>query len=310
MKIYLEFAEQPWLRSGDMRPTSEVEALQGFRSVYGFSEEDAKIIRDSNCSRDFKRFAQFSDCLFLDLDDGEASVDGVVAFLKAEGIGFSLYKSGSKGYHTHIPSEPKFGYNVAYSQKVLIESLGIPADLSLYRPGSLFRLPGTVHRKTSQPKELIQKFDGALLDYDLVGEPTPKPAEFTLGDDSDLETTLLSLITYIGHPPRNGNRHLTIWSHAERLRRQGLSQGTVLDLLERVNLSWENQAKPESEVRRAVNQAFLRDETPTEEFSSSTPARTLPEFVLWTEREKFLESVQLPGDLVIGLKGSKILSKS
>jgi hypothetical protein len=258
MKVFLEYAEQPYLRSGDVRPASEFADLQGFRSVYGFAEEDATEIIRLKSSKDFKRFSQFSDCLFLDLDDGDVSVNAVRGWLKKEGLEFSLYKSGSKGFHFHIPCVPKFSPDVAWSQRKLVEGLGLPVDVSLYRPNSLIRLPGTIHRKTGLPKELVDSSSGHTLDYDLVEEPESRLQDFSLGDVSDFETTLLSLATYLANPPSSGNRHMTLWSHAERLRRQGLAYETVLDLLQGVNSSWGQNAKPRPEVERAVNQAFQK----------------------------------------------------
>lgn len=193
--------------------------------------------------------------MFFDFDDGDKSANDFAQDLKSEKIGYEVWFSGKKGCHVVARTRPLYDFHVPYSHKCFVEDLGISADTSLYRANSLIRLPGTIHHATGKPKILIDKFEGHKLKIDLV-EPKTVYEKLETEDVYELEAVLLAMVSAVGHPPRQGNRHTRLWSMASRLSSSGFTFDAALELLLRINDTWQESAKPADEVERAVSQAF------------------------------------------------------
>lgn len=122
----------------------------------------------------------------IDLDNVQcATVTEVVRLVGKFVESPLLYASGAKGYHIVVPWEalglPEGDWKGHYRAFVL--SHGIPADLSVYRPRSLLRVPGTVNARTGRRKRLIR--------YEDVEDPDAKEVRYDVGDATKLREWLL-----------------------------------------------------------------------------------------------------------------------
>lgn len=258
--LYKEWASKTHTRSGLMLPVEDFKKLQalrdtGYTSVYAFSEEDALKIKQSGNSSGFGQYEVYSDEIIIDIDN-PTDLNPTVRKLVMEGLAYDLYSSGSKGYHIVVPLDKMYhGYNVPYSQRKWVEDRLIKCDTSVYRHGSLISLPGRVHPKTGQKKELIRQESGKRATLQLVDPPMPK---FNLQDDSlvgSLESGLRMAYFSCVSPPTEGGRHMTLWKIAKCLAEAGLSYEAGLELLITVNETWPNP-KDENEVQRAASSAY------------------------------------------------------
>jgi len=256
--LFVEYAPTVKARRGNMLPLDEIEGKTGFRGVYCFSEEIARIIRKSERSVGFDSFPVFSNELMLDFDHGIDEAKKAIKFAKDRDLSYSLFFSGAKGYHIEIPTVAKFGRNVPYSQKVLASRLRLECDLSLYRHASLYRLPGTVHDKTGKKKELLETYMGeAILDYNLQDMPQAT-FNFEGVEDSDSFEIVLNRITllYKNPPDPRLSRTQKLFGIAAEIRKAGMCDVTATNLLLALNESWGDRGKDVQTVQRVIKEAF------------------------------------------------------
>lgn len=172
--MWVEYCRTVANRKGNLVPESTLQGLTGFRSVYGFSEEVACILKHQGNSRGLSKYTPYSDCLFVDFDDQPEEAEKLKAALLQHDLTFDVYDSGNRSFHFHIPHPLKEGKGLPYTHQVVLEKLGLDmerVDTTLYRPNSIFRLEGTLHSKTGKAKEKIFSHDGLLLDFDLKEAP-------------------------------------------------------------------------------------------------------------------------------------------
>jgi hypothetical protein len=239
----------------------------GYCTIYQFSKEAAFAIRQQGDATGFARFPVYSDRLWIDLDAADSSpseVDRVknyarelTARFKAENYTFSVWFSGSKGYHICLRITPMQGREVPYSQLQYVQNeLKIQCDFSLYQHGRLLSNPGRLHPKTGIKKHKIYEFNGGrLLEVPLI--PMPEKLEISSGSlqVSDLARIgFQRLASFTQDAPLAGMRHTKMWSLASGLFEAGMSFDLVFG-----NLCYVNQflpdPKPIEEVRRACEQA-------------------------------------------------------
>jgi len=257
MKVFYEYCTAVNYRYGNV--IDNLEGKTGYRSIFGFSEKDSLEIRKSRSSSNFSGFCQYADTLFIDLDDGDKSVGVVSDWLNKNEINYTVWSSGGKGYHFHISIDPMYSIDAAHSHKEyvrkLCEALKIEADLSIYRASGLIRLPDTVHEKTGRIKKLLEKKEGYLLEIPLTEKDIFVPVMEL--DDAGLFFKAVTRLAVAKEQPMLGMRHTTLWSIAKSFCDAGVSYETTLELLERLNESWQNR-KDLKEVTRAVQQAYQK----------------------------------------------------
>lgn len=262
--IYKEWAPTPSDRKGRMLPESAFSTIltlrdPGYSSVYGFSEEHAETIKASGSSKGFANFPVYSNSITLDLDGGDSSLAVIGSKLDLLGYGFQVYSSGGKGYHIILQHDMAYDIRVPYSQASLAKSiLGDDfrlVDASIFRPNSLISLPGRVHPKTKNKKTLVFTKQGKDLgELPLVERPELDFDSFKQSG-TGLTNALLNMSDWTTCSPEEGNRHMTLWKLAKDLCAAGLEHSTVLDLLNKVNETWETP-KSQEDVAAAVGSVF------------------------------------------------------
>lgn len=255
---YLEYAPDVFKRDGGYFPREDVLGRTGFRSVYALSEQDALTVRRTGASKHIDKFQVYSDELVMDFDNGyDDECKKAVKWARDHGCTFSVYESGKKGIHLEIATVPKYGRTVPASQRVFVEQqIQVACDVSLYRHGSLYRLPGTLHKSTGNPKKLIDsRLGDSLIDFPLLSvaaglDFSSVPAE------TGIESALLRVLRWLNSPPTRGSRYMTLWQVSKTCKEGGLRRETAEDLLNGINQSWGKDAKESEEVSRAIREVY------------------------------------------------------
>lgn len=251
---WYEFVPPNLHRTGNMVPVDKLAGFKpaGYRSVYGFSEEDAKLIRLQQSSRGFSRFPVFSDHLILDIDGGDEQMKRVVSRLDELGFAYDVWISGGKGYHIIIPHEGLYSPYLPYSHLFFVEHYGIECDKSVFRHGSLISLPGRISQRTGRPKQFVESVPGDKAEVLIV---IPDLTNIPVAEDLDLAFALRRVCSLAENEPEQGRRHTLLWSVASNCAVSGMSRELCNQLLQEVNASWKNP-KDQDEVERAVSQAY------------------------------------------------------
>lgn len=267
MKLFYEWCSLP-IHSGLFCP-ARVTMPHGFRSVFLFDETAVEEIQAQGNSKGMQRFTTYSDCIFMDLDGPDP--DDIMKFethLQALGVNFTVWVSGGKGIHYHIPLSEMYTHHYlpqAVGQWVRDrcgEVGGIASvDFSLYRSNSLFRLPGTVHQKTRKKKKLLRSSVGSpvVLDIEqlvLKADRERPIREYSLPYLGGEQEALMALLTFFSNIPVVGTRYQTLWRVAKGLAQGGFSKEFATEALEKMNESWGEHAKEYEEVERALGEAY------------------------------------------------------
>ena len=77
--------------------------LQGFQSVFGYPEETQQIIAKQGNTRDIAHLPVYCDTMFVDFDDKDVEANQFRNSLCECGIGYTMYESGNRSFHFHIP---------------------------------------------------------------------------------------------------------------------------------------------------------------------------------------------------------------
>jgi hypothetical protein len=259
--IYFEYCPKVNKRCGNLIPADALESLVGFRSVFGFDEHTAQIIKQSHSSKGLSAYPVTTCEIAFDWDDCKDGAYCCLEQMKQLNVPFKFYFTGNRGYHLHITTELDVGQDIPARHKHFAKSLNVGADLSLYKHSSLLRLPGTIHEKTGKPKMLIeQNLEGSALKIpELPENGIKKPLVFDLApltSPEDLRWVIGDMHASWFKAPEVGNRHALIWRTALRMREGGLSYECALELLLHMNRSWGDRAKVDSEVARAVRDGY------------------------------------------------------
>ncbi len=226
----------------------------GFRSVYQFTEADAKAMERDGYAR--WKGSVWSPELFIDIDKPE-EIDNVCNRLELLGIAFNLYSTGNRGAHLHIPRECEPSHRLPEIDKQFASSLG-SVDLHIYHSVAMYRCIGAKHKATGERKELLDSRAGNVLDLRESKAPiAPKhsPAFFEHnGMQSVFTSPVLQLLAV---PWAVGERHAAMVRAACELRRLGQSYEFSFGYLQNVSLMAE-EPKSDEEINKILNWAWAQ----------------------------------------------------
>lgn len=270
--LYHEYAHSPEKRNGTMVPRSAALDFysrpdSGYFSVYLFDEAACFSIRAQGDSTGLSRFPVYSDRLWIDFDASDSTtqeVERVKAYvrevtrqLQALDYNFTVWDSGSKGFHIAIKIDPMVGKDVPWSQGQYVQTtMKLTCDLSLYQHGRLLSNPGRVHPKTGRRKTKVFSHQGStILSIPMLVAPKKLDVDSDSLTDADLgRIGYQRLASFIQDTPLAGMRHTKLWSLASGLFEAGMSRDLVS-----MNCLYVNKflpdPKPDDEVLRAVTQA-------------------------------------------------------
>ena len=208
-----------------------------FRSVFGYPEETVQFIQSNGNTQGLKGKLVYCDTVLIDIDE-EENVEQVLHIISDLGIGNTVWNTGNRGVHLHIPIEPITGVNVVYSVTEWLKGIGVWSliDSSIYREGGQFRVPGATHTKTGRVKVLETEVDGTVPTVTLLVPPPVAPRNDLVTDGDPLEF-YLNLLQRRGE----GGRHM----HLFILWQSGRAMGLDRDELESA-LHWWNDTKTDT----------------------------------------------------------------
>lgn len=261
---YVEYALEPYKRSGVMIPVSALPALYerpdaGYCSYYWFNKESADAIRSARKSVGLSSYPVYTRYLVLDIDrehDINQALRDMEQYsleLQAENIKHSVWVSGGKGFHVYISCEAMEGLHVPFSQLEWVRARNWNVDKSLYQHGRLLSNPGRKSKKTGIRKHKIREFDGQLLRVPAVQPPERETKNLEITDADKLRLAFFRLQKILESDP--DSRHTTIWSTAMLCAAAGLNQDLTTQLIQVVNSQWKNP-KDQEGLLRAIQQAY------------------------------------------------------
>lgn len=260
--MYKEFAQTTSARTGLMVSKDTLFAIlksykdTGYTSVYWFKEDDAKDILARRSSAGLAEYIVGSDELVIDLDNGDEQLGKTEAKLVELGLAYKVYNSGSKGSHIYIPmTEFIWSFDLPYSQRKFVESLGVEADLSLYQAGRLISNEGRIHPKTKRKKSFIKQVDGNKLHLEMVEKPKNVYQFKAIDPVGRLWLGMQACADMVSFPPQISQRHIKIYSVSKDLAAGGLSFDAVCDIMTTLNKGFPNP-KTDDEVVFAVKGGF------------------------------------------------------
>ena len=269
---YVEYCTQPFQRNGTMVPVSSLKdfyALEdsGYCTHYQYSAHAANAIRAQGNSEKMARFPVYSDRLWIDLDapsSDPAEVAKVKTYagqltnqFKQQGLDFTVWFSGSKGYHICIKITPMEGMDVPYSQAQYVQHiLKVSCDFSLYQSARLLSNPGRKHPKTGLKKVKVFEHKGnTLLTIPMIANPKPPISTLESLTDSDRARIAFQRLSgLILDAPLPGMRHTSLWSVATQCMEAGMAKDLVSGTLLYANQFFADP-KTKEEVLRAIEQA-------------------------------------------------------
>lgn len=226
---------------------------QGFGSLYLVTKETAQAIVAAGTTARYQGVV-WSGRLWLDVDSFEAA-DAVEARLNKMGLGYVAYFSGNRGAHFGILRSSPPSHLLPLQDREWVRAHFPEADDSIYTHLHLFRLPGTPHIKTGQPKVLVAKKAGKAIEHkpwsaassQVIKAPSPN---YAVG-------SVFESIRVMGNsiPTTNGNRHPTLVKLAYALHDKGVDPSIAVWWLGEVNKMAE-EPKEDWEVEKIVKSIY------------------------------------------------------
>ena len=234
---------------------SELEGLQGFRSVYGVTKQEADAIVKAGTTAKFAGTV-WSARLWVDIDDYH-SAEVVKERLTRLEYDFVMYMSGGKGAHFGILRSSDPSHLLPLLDKQWVKATIPEADVSLYNHLHLFRLQGTIHEKTGNKKELVYEQRGKAIEMALWASARDnikkelKPVSISTAS-SVFESKRVMANSV---PTTIGNRHATLLRLCYALADLGTPPEVAHWWLSEVNKMCE-EPKTGEELEKIVNSAY------------------------------------------------------
>lgn len=254
---YREWAAYKYDRKGRMVTLDELSSIAdfhqnpGYSSLYMYSESDAKKIQESGVSSNMSDYTPAADYLAIDID----SLDETVRTKTEQALSeyeYEVWFSGGKGFHYILPHNLIHDKRLPYSHLKVVQSMGIKADMCLYQPGRLFRLPRCIHEKTRSRKALLGVNKGKRITIPVLDKPEPT---FAFRDsEGGYKEALGALWSFAEQGVLEGERNNRFWSMASTLINGGFDVETVRGILHTVN-RYQDAPLDTIELNAAINSA-------------------------------------------------------
>jgi len=249
--IYYEY-RNGLIRVSPPKLMSKIDAKTppGFSSVFGYTEETARIITENQSSRDIGNLELYCDELYLDFDS-EVGIQPAIDYLNGENIYYSLYTTGNRGKHIHIDIVPVQGYGLPQGFKHFVAMRFPGADTSIYKPTGIIRNVGTWHQKNpGYSKQLLDTKPGRTMLIDMDVTPRIPLSINDRGDPKELlGALLLKRIT-------NGERNNKMYSLAKVAKESQMSKNEVEEILWHYNRSSVVPPLDSREFQNVINSCF------------------------------------------------------
>ena len=234
----------------------------GHVSLYAVTEEMARRIMISGSVRKWLPI-HYSSVVWIDVDSMEGIDELLDRMIELDWF-FTVFVSGSKGYHVAFKRDAVPSDELAFKDKRLVidhfRDLRVfkDFDLQIYHPLHLFRGVGCFHEKTRATKSPVFTHKGSVRpcsDHYEVSLLQRFVAErVDAGQIDCLWEALRYGLCYHSGPA--GSRYTAIWKLAKDLARLHLTQSQIQAICEVYNASFDNPHGGE-EVSRAVTDGII-----------------------------------------------------
>ena len=236
----------------------ELQFYTGFQSQYGYPEQTAEVIRRQSGTFDLAGQPLYADMLFIDFDDNPEAAHECQQTLIDRHVGFTMWDTGGRGFHFHIPHQPLVSSELPTWHKEYVREHFPHADWKIYKTSAVIRLPGTYHAKhPGKFKKLVYTGLGNLLHLPPAVAAGFKPTAGVAGDVETAERVLDNLVLMtVGKSTVGRNNHL--FKIAAACKDTGRPSDVALDIC----LMWNqtNSIPPltYTEVENTVASAYRR----------------------------------------------------
>lgn len=232
-----------------------LDELSGFRSVFGYRPEVWAEILDRGHMRELHGISVYADELLIDFDNNDRAAYKFAVWVLDNDYQYQLYPSGNRSWHFHLPTVPAEGCHIPHLHKSWAKRYAPGCDTTIYRPGGLFRLPGTWHEKRpGHRKHLAEaKYEGRLLDLNQFTPPTPPPAPCL---EFGPEMAELKLQIGLQTSRQEGGRRCYVWYLAKMAAIAGMPAERASELIEIWNTSKCSPPLPTSIVAQKITEAY------------------------------------------------------
>lgn len=146
-----------------------------FRSVYEHDNVEWCAMHQQRTGGNLR-----STVLRVDIDGTELELRQFVDGLRQRDYGYRVWHTGRRGGHVEVAIETMIGPRVADAQKIWVRDHVPGADLSIYNPRGMWRLPYAVHEKAAGSlKVLVEERAGTKL---VIGAAPPAPPPISSTD--------------------------------------------------------------------------------------------------------------------------------
>lgn len=239
-----------------MLPKEEFIHLNGFISLFGFSQDAVDYILSTGATRGVgKHFALYSDTLKLDFDDAPDAEKRALGWLKERGINHRLYSTGNRGHHIHIDIKPMEMRGLASFFASLVGSLFPGADVNIYKPTGIIRLPGTYHAKTGGKMKLVDEYKGTIMNLLEYKRVIPVPVVRDSGP-VDKEQLDYWLTRDLNRSVGKGDRNTHIFSLASTAQKLDLDYNLAVELISGWNQTYCHPPVRGGEMLATIRSAY------------------------------------------------------
>jgi len=155
--------------------------VECYLSMFGFKEEYKEHCENTGSVKEIDDLPCYCDYLWFDIDDNnleKARERAIELMLSLEALYETdaiVYFSGNKGFHIGVPSEvfgakPSANLPQVFKRMAKLIASDIPVDYSIYEKNRLWRMPGSINRKSGLYKIPLTPEDLAQLDIQTIKE--------------------------------------------------------------------------------------------------------------------------------------------
>lgn len=216
-------------------PENRFLGLDGFISIWGFPEDTAKHIKEQGNLKGLKGRLLYTDRVYLDFDNNKTAYEKAIVQLNEMGAEYDAFETGNRGEHVHIRIQPVSSYFLPSRVVSWVHDHFPGADLSIYKPSGIIRLPDTIHLKTGKKKKPIIRKQGVILDLPETGPPIVK----IKNAETDIQSQANNLAFLLADYPIEGGRN----NHCFKILKNFWELRVARDVATRMILEW-NQSLP------------------------------------------------------------------
>ena len=209
-------------------PRAHTAGPYSFRSVYEHGD-----VRWAGDTGGPVHYQLHSEQLLVDIDGSAEQLSLLCDNLQRQLVAYSCWHTGRRGGHVAIDIEPMTGPRVADDQRHWVQTHVTGADMTIYRPRAMWRLPYAVHEKApGNIKTLVETRPGRKL---VIAAAPPAPPPVSLLGAPATRDDWMRTIT---HQCSEGGRSTNMYILAKQAVSLGISCADAIQAALWWNKTW------------------------------------------------------------------------